>query len=270
MSVVKLFFLSLTMLILSYCGSNYMESPIGEAPFQSSFRYSNSENSYRVYVPKNGQMMRLEVKGKAPMNGWQSFDMEVHSVDKKYLFSYKDELWSESGYDYDGRWTEYKKRAYFDIRFPEKGNYLIYLTDSTNNKEVNTEFKFRAIPIRGSGKAFTPLLFLFGLGLFACILIFMLRFGSDNLPGFASTQKPEPGKKKSKSWIWFYVVAFGLWGIAFSVASDDDDDDEAYRNSSSYYLGHSHRYSQIYVDRSIRQQSLSGSNFRAGSSRGGK
>ncbi len=269
MSVIKLFILSITMLILSWCSSDYMERPTINTPFQASNQFSNTDKPYKFFVPKNGQMMRLEFQGKVPMNRWRTFDMDIYTIDNKYLFSYKDELWSESGRDSDGYWQEHKKRAYFDIRFPKQGEYLVFLSDSTNSATDRNSYRFRAIPITGNSRTFTPLMYLFGFIALGCFIVLFHRMESEGKRPFGKTLQPtpQPSKKKSNSWIYFCVGAIGIWFVAFAIASDDDDDDI---DINSYYLGHSHRYSQIYVDRSMRQQSQSGSNFRAGSSKGGK
>lgn len=264
MSVFKLFILSLMMVGLSFCGSKHMESAATNVKFESGSRFANKEDPYRFTVAKDGQMVRLEFKGTAPMNKWQSFDMEVFTADENYLFSYQDELWSESGYDSDGAWTERKRHAYFDIRFPKKGEYLVYLTDSTNNRSGSMKYTFRAVPINGNANAFKPLMYFFGVIALICFIIIGNIFEEEsNKPMRPSF---EPPKKKSNSWIYFFAGALLLWFIVFLIASDDDDDIDI----NTYYIGYSHKSNSIYVDRSLRQQSLSGSNFRSGSGKGGK
>ena len=267
MSVIKLFVLSLMMFSLSFCGSKYMESTSKDVKYAGSSDYANKDAPYKFTVDSDGQMIRLEFSGTAPMNKWYAFDMEVYSANERYLFSYQDDLWSESGHDSDGAWTERKRHAYLDVRFPQQGEYLIYLTDSSNSRSGNMNYSFRAVPINGNGKAFKPLMLIFGVIGFACFLILAhkLENQSKKPMGYGKSSLAKP-KNKSNTWVYVFGGAFVIWFAVFLTAYDDDDDIDI----NTYYLSHSYKSNSIYVDRSLRQQSLSGSNFRAGSGRGGK
>ena len=269
MSVLKLFIISLVMFLLSFVAKEQMEVPSENVAMASGNHYANSDNVYKFRVREDGQMMRFELKGTMPMNSWKAFDFEVYQSDGQYLFNYSDELWSESGRDSDGRWTEYKRYAYFDMRFPKQGEYDVYLTDSakSNSKTANARYEFRVVPIRGDAGILKPVLYLFGAVAVCCFLILAHRAENDKDTTSSRYGKNRIQNKKvgQKSYVHIYTWCFaiGIFSLFFWLAYANDDDDID-------YVHFSYSHSNIDVDRSIRQQSLSGSNYRAGSGKGGK
>ncbi|MER2491117.1 hypothetical protein [Catenovulum sediminis] len=271
MSVYKLFFISLTIFVLSFCSAQYMESEDAAVVMQKSKNFANTESAYPFEVPHDGQMMRFEFRGRMPMNTWKSFDMEIYSASGEYLFSYQDELWSESGVDSDGKWTERKQHAYFDIRFPKKGQYILYLSDSaaSNRSTAKTQYSFRVVPIKGDRSWFSHLYYIFGAIALVCLVVIFNKMenAGKNSGAFIQPKSNHRLSKKSanSSKVYWYIFAGSLawFGVVYCLAVSHDDSD-------INYIHYAHRHYNMHVDRSIRQQSLSGANFRAGSSKGGK
>lgn len=269
MSVMKLFIICLAAWFLSFCSSEYMEGETQDVPMQLSKKFVEEDEAYHFTVSEDGQMMRLEVRGTMPMNSWKAMEMEVYAADGEYLFTYRDELWSETGTDSDGKWTERKEHAYFDIRFPKQGDYFLFLSDSSqrHTNAHRTNYYFRVVPIRGDKSIFTPMLYIFGGIALLCFIILSYRWEEERKQ---STRKHPPSiadmredSKPSSFVIYLVISILFLWMWLFWLASSNDDDD-------INYVNYAHGHYNLYVDRSVRQQSLSGADFRSGSSRGGK
>ncbi|KAF7781488.1 hypothetical protein PRUB_b0724 [Pseudoalteromonas rubra] len=272
MSVIKTFFLALVMVILCLFGQTILKGPVAKVPYAKSTEFSNKDIAYHFEVPQDGQMMRFELKGTMKMNSWKAMDMEVYQADGTYLFSYQDDLWSESGRDSEGNWTERKTKASFAIRFAKKGKYQLYLTDqSSNNQKLNnTRYYFRVVPVRGDASVLKPLLYVALIVAFLCFAVLGNRYEVDKPLSGKTTYNKKPyghnpfGDQARPSRVPLYAWCFslGLFALLFSWAYKNDDD----INYVSYAYGKSH----MTVDRSIRQQSMSGANHRGGSGRGGK
>ncbi|AZZ96425.1 hypothetical protein [Pseudoalteromonas sp. R3] len=262
MSVIKTFILSLVIVILCFFGGALLEEPIAETPFALSTDFSNKDKAYQFEVPEDGQMMRFEINGTMKMNSWQAMDMEVYNADGTYIFSYQDELWSESGRDSEGDWTERKTKASLEIHFAKKGHYTLYLTDSNSYgfKFSRDKYYFRVIPIRGDASMLRPLRTIAGIIAFGCFCI--LAYRHEN--GYAlSGKKPfDNNTKYKREPIYIGAISLSLFAAVFLYAQTKDDDIN--------YALHAYGNKKMTVDRSIRQQSLSGANHRGGSGRGGK
>lgn len=261
MSVVKTFILSLVMVILCLFAQALLEEPIAKVPFAKSTEFSNKDIAYHFEVPQDGQMMRFELKGTMKMNSWKAMDMEVYQADGTYLFSYQDDLWSESGRDSEGHWTERKTKASFEIRFAKKGKYQLYLTDSNSYgfKISKGTYNFRVVPIRGDASILTPLKYLALIVVVCSFGVFLDRHEKNKM----SSKNPYDEKPKSTyTPVYSWVISLSLFAMLFAYAQANDDDIN--------YVSYAYGKSQMTVDRSIRQQSMSGANHRGGSGRGGK
>ena len=252
--------------MLALAAREWLESPTEQKAFVSSGSYANQDKPYEFKVPSDGAMMRLEVTGTVPMNNWKAFDIEIFDDKGQYLFSYHDELWSESGYDSDGSWTERRRRAFLEQRFPKQGHYTLYFNDSskTNKRTATTRFHFRVVPIRGDGSMLTPVIWISAGVAIVCFILLSNRLEQEkNKP---MRYRP-PAIKKSKPdsfplpGILALFVAPVIMLTLFAYADDDDDIN---------WITLAHYHNNISVDRELRQQSMSGPGFRSGTSRGGK
>ncbi|ALU45182.1 hypothetical protein [Pseudoalteromonas rubra] len=272
MSVIKTFFLALVIMALCFVGSLVLDESVAKVPFVKSTEFTNQDKAYQFDVPADGQMMRFELKGVMKMNTWKAIDMEVYQADGTYLFSYHDELWSESGRDSEGKWTEHRKEASFKIRFAKKGSYQMYLTDqSSNNQKLNnTRYYFRVVPVRGDASVLKPLFYIALIVAFLCFTVLGNRYEEDKpLSGKTTYNKKPYGHnplgdqaRPSRAPLYAWCFSLGLFALLFSWAYKNDDDIN--------YVSYAYGKSQMTVDRSIRQQSMSGANHRGGSGRGGK
>jgi len=271
MNIVKLLLISASTCFMCMLLQNFLAKPTEHRSFKSSRHLANADKPYQFNVPVDGQMMRLEIKGTMPMNNWKSIELEVYKENGDYLFTYQDELWSESGRDSDGAWSEYNNHVFLEQRFPKAGSYNIYLTDSsvTNRRTAAINYTVRAIPIYGDSSFLKPITWGAGIVAVICFIVIANRAEDERKntgsywatkKAYSKNTKPEHGAKT------FYMVVcifFIPMTVASALAYRDDDDDIDWVNASYYNK-------QISVDRELRQQSLSGSAFRTGGSRGGK
>jgi len=270
MSVLKVFIASLLLCLASFIAAEFLKEATSFSPYQSSTKFANKDKAYQFEVFEDGEMIRFEFRGQVPLNRWKSFEIEVYTVEGDYLFSYQDELWSESGRDTDGPWTERKTYAHFDMRFPKKGSYQVFLTDSSksNRSTAKNHYTFRASHIRGDASNMKPIMIFFGIVAAGCFFILANRAEEkrNNMSWDTKSRYAIKSAKGNDSTGTFNVLCLGVFLLWFSVfffayANDDDDID---------YIAFAYIHNEIEVDRSIRQQSLSGPNYRAGASRGGK
>ena len=265
MSFFRLFLIAGVVWLLSVATQDYMESIAEARPYESSIGLANGEKAYRFNVPQAGQMMRLEISGTMPMNDWKSFELEVYDTQGAYLFTYYDELWSATGRDSDGKWTERKTKATLDQRFPKAGEYFLYLSDSakTRRSTAKTNYTIRVVPIRGDGKLLSPIIWVSGVLAFICLLVLMNRMQNDEGDNkYYWRTKPKPKPKSGKVFIAVFAASLCPLIVIAGIASHEDDDVDW--NMVAY------QKSRVSVDHSLRQQSLSGPAFRTGGTLGGK
>jgi len=272
MTLVKTMLLSVMVLILSLVAQDFLEAPTEVVPFSTSGNFANKDKAYSFTVPEDGQMMRLEFRGTMPMNKWKSFDMEIYDPNWKYLFSYQDELWSETGRDSDGQWTERRRIAYIEQRFPKKGEYFVYLSDSSksNSSTANSHYTFRIVPIRGDGSYFKPFIYI-SIGVLVLCFVYLAHLHeknkeANNSMSFKPINKLAKGTTKKKSGINFFTILFLIMFLFISIGALAMMNDDSDVN----WLFVAQKHKRMTVDRSVRQESLSGSGFVGGSGRGGK
>ena len=266
MTTIRLLVISAAAFLICLLLREILETPVSITDFASSQQLSNKDKAYQFKVPEDGQMMRFEVVGRTPMNTWKSVDIDVYDQVGNYLFTYQDELWAETGRDSDGRWTEYRDRAEFTQHFPKKGIYEAYVSESSgpSSRIKTNDFRFRVVPVLGNSRLLTPLVWVSGAIAFVCLLILGNRM--DKGRPISSYKKPrhplqKPQTNKSTMTVIALFFAPTLLLTAMAFQKDDDDIDWLYASHSS---------KQMTVDRELRQQSLSGAQFRTGGSRGGK
>ena len=272
MTAVKTVLLAIMVLVLSLAAQDFLEAPTEAIPFSTSGNFANKDKAYSFKVPEDGQMMRLEFRGTMPMNKWKAIDMEVYDTNWKYLFSYHDELWAETGTDSDGRWTEHRRVAYIEQRFPKKGEYFVYLSDSskTNRSTANSQYTFRVVPIRGDGSLFKP--FIYGSIAVLVICFIYAAHLHEKSKNNSNSMSYKPVKKfgqtevKKKSGLNFFTILILILFLLVSVGALAWMNDDSEVN----WLFVAQKHKRMTVDKSVRQDSLSGSGFVGGSGRGGK
>jgi len=272
MTAVKTVLLAIMVLVLSIAAQDFLEAPTASIPFSTSGNFANKDRAYSFKVPEDGQMMRLEFRGNMPSNRWKAMDMEIYDSNWKYLFSYHDELWVETGRDSDGQWTERRSKAYIEQRFPKKGEYFIYLSDSskTNPTTANNQYTFRVVPIRGDGSLFKPFIYvsiavLVISFIYAAHLLEKQKQASQRF-SYRPVKKLGNTEVKKKSALNFFTVLILVLFLLISVGALAWKKDDSDVN----WLFVAQKHKRMTVDKSVRQDSLSGSGFVGGSGRGGK
>ncbi|WP_199610056.1 hypothetical protein [Flocculibacter collagenilyticus] len=265
--MTKLFCVAVLTLIVGFFIRSILDAPTNHTDYQSSTQWSNQDKGYTFTVPNDGQIMRLEIRGTMPMNRWKSIAMDIYDDKENYLFTYTDELWSESGYDSDGRWTEYRKKASINQRFAKAGTYVAFISDSHNinrSSIVDTHtFRFRAVPLHGDISKLMPFLWLVGGVVAICFAVFIFRAETkDDRVNPILSMRDIKTKKTMSIWILIAIFFIPLFALTAWGSIKDDDD------INWIYVANTHR--NVTVDRDLRQQSLSGAHFRSGGSTGGK
>ena len=271
MTTMKLFIIAIVTFICAWMIDSDLAAPETSKPYADSTSYSNTDTPYPFEVTRNGQMIRFEVKGRLPLNSWKSIDIEIFDNEGNYLFAYTDELWAESGRDSDGSWTEYHTQVHLDQRFPKKGRYQAFITDSSSSKQASQQssFRFRILAIRGDTGKMNIILWLSGLVAGFCLLVFIHRHEQEKnaieyKPVKRLTTQQLDAMKTAPMKVWPVLLLFFIPTLLTSVWAYSDDDDEI------NWLSYSYRHSHIYVDRELREHSVASAQFRTGGSRGGK
>ena len=266
MSILRLLLISSVTFLVSLFFNELLQTPVSETHYESSKRLANKDKAYRFEVPENGQMMRFEIAGSMPMNTWKSIDIDVYDLAGNYLFTYQDELWSESGRDSEGKWTEYRRYAEFSQHFPKKGIYEAYVSDSSGprSKIRSNDFRIRAVPIRGNNSFIKPVLWISGAIALMCLVIIGNRMEENKHTKYRPRKSPSLQQKNDKSVVLIVLAIFLAPTVLLTAMAFQKDDDDV------NWLHVSHRSKKMTVDRELRQQSLSGAEFRTGGSRGGK
>ncbi|KZN54665.1 hypothetical protein N474_17835 [Pseudoalteromonas luteoviolacea CPMOR-2] len=268
MSLLRFATTTLIATILAWLCKLYVQEPVyslEKVRFISSKNYQSTP--YKFETSKDGAMVRFEVKGYMRDNTWSSFEFEVFGTKETYLFTYHDELWTETGRDSDGAWRESRNHLYFDIRLPEAGEYHAVLHTSKGPvpraRATENHFNFRVYEINGNKEWLNITMWLLGILCFGAFLI------SDYLG------KREPSsrylhefiQKRSKNEFmpiaWLLALYVFVLSALTAMACHDDDLLIDYRGKSA-------SNKNLKVDRQLREHSMSSAGYRTRSGLGGK
>ena len=115
------------------------------------------------------QVVQIQVSQTVPMQAWSTIAGEVVDARDNTLFSFNEELWSESGIDSDGPWTEKKNTYNLSITFTRPGEYFIeFDVESSLNQQQPISVQARRK--RGSS---IPYMVIGGLAIIIGLLISM-------------------------------------------------------------------------------------------------
>lgn len=272
MNIYKLFIIAAISFLACIIIRADLQAPLISGQYGNFKDYDGQDKAYLFNVPEDGQMMRLEIKGRLPLNSWKAIDIEIFDPDGNYLFSYSDELWAETGHDSDGKWTEYRDYTHHDVHFPKKGQYSAYVSSTfgPNKRAEHFSYTFRIIPIKGNSKILIPLMWMSGIIAGLCLFVILNRLEEGKNKSDISFQ---PITKKGLQAKQAMETTFPVWPIALlffvpvllvSLFAYGKDDDEA--DWQVYAYGHSN----IYVDKQLREQSIGSAGFRSRGGPGGK
>lgn len=117
---------------------------------------TGSGKAYQTTLPSSGGLIGpIEIKGKNNVfqidikqvvndGYWSYVDVEVLNENQEYLYSFGKELWSESGYDDEGHWSESVNTYDMKMTVKEPGTYFFKLsTESNQNYSANISVKIQ-------------------------------------------------------------------------------------------------------------------------------
>ncbi len=88
-----------------------------------------------IKLDGNNTVLNIEIRNIVEMMRWRYVGIDVLDSKQNYLFGFGDELWSETGRDSGGQWTERKKEYDMDITIPNPGTYYLKVTTESNSRE---------------------------------------------------------------------------------------------------------------------------------------
>ncbi|NHH88138.1 hypothetical protein [Pseudoalteromonas sp. MB47] len=272
MNIYKLFIIAAITFVVCLVIRADLQAPLISGQYGNFKDYDGQDKPYLFTVPEDGQIMRLEIKGRLPLNSWKAIDIEIFDPDGNYLFSYSDELWAETGHDSDGKWTEYRDYTHHDVHFPKKGQYSAYVSSTfgPNKRAEHFSYTFRIIPIKGNSNFMLPLLWISGFigGVALFVMLHRLeaeREGSDITYKPINKLNPEAIKAmESRISVWPIVLLFLAPVLFFSFLAYSKGDKEQDWQVYSYH------HLTISVDKQLREQSIGSAGFRSRGGPGGK
>ncbi len=87
-----------------------------------------------IKLDGKNSVLNIEIKNTVEMMRWRYVGVDVLDSKQDYLFGFGDELWSETGRDSDGQWTERKKDFDMDITIPNPGTYYLEVSSESNSR----------------------------------------------------------------------------------------------------------------------------------------
>lgn len=137
-----------------------------------------------IHVKQDQSVYSVRVKEILKVGQYSTVNLALLDANKKYLFSFGDDLWAEEGYDSEGYWKETKE--YYDIKLtiPEAGKYFLQagIETSKNKSRVHVEI----VPKNGSSLPFL------WLGVFVLITAIVMNLKAKGI------RPPEKSKKQTK------------------------------------------------------------------------
>lgn len=90
-------------------------------------------------IEEDNTVLQMEVNRSIQGETWSFITLELLDEDQNYLMGFGDELYYETGYDSDGRWTASKQSYDQKFTIPEKGEfYLRAVTE--NGSQIPSEY----------------------------------------------------------------------------------------------------------------------------------
>lgn len=264
--LVQAFLATLIAFVVSLVIKSWMEAPLINYGEVSGKALIQQEEAYFFNVPEAGSMVEFTLTGKTPDNDWSVFDIEVYGPDGNYLFTYFDELWSETGKDSDGFWRESKQYASLTQRFSQPGTYHAILSHADGR--LNVKYLNLGIKVLNGDSRYIKLIFrvcmiLTVVLLIAIVLYFDIWIKSVNTP---YSSKPRSYRKpglatKIKLFLWLLVI--------YSICITSAGYVGAKKKTADVDWAHIHG-SQTTRDKSLLGTTSVAADFRGGAGRAGK
>lgn len=101
-----------------------------------------------IKARKRNEVFSVGINASIPVQTWAFVEGEVLNQNKEYLFAFGKELWSETGRDSEGRWSEKKIDYKIKVTFPEPGEYFFNFKSAGNT--IPNDLKVKIVKKRGS------------------------------------------------------------------------------------------------------------------------
>lgn len=110
-----------------------------------------------IEVNYPGEVYEIDMLSKLPVNHWTFIEIEITDNFDNFLFSIGKELYHETGFDSDGKWTENINQNQTKITFPETGLYYLNFYSNSKVRKRTTTLNVNIKRYRGSSVAFYSL-----------------------------------------------------------------------------------------------------------------
>lgn len=153
-------------------------------------------------VEKAGDVYYVDLKQTLKIyNVWSFIDAEVLDEEKEFLFGFGEEVWSETGSDDEGAWSEKQESFTHKITFPEAGKFYLNFKAEPYDQTSAENVEVAVTKLVGSALAH------FWIGLFSAIVSIAVWIWAANISG---TYRGAPSARRR--------------GSAADDEKDDDDD----------------------------------------------
>lgn len=204
-------------LILASLAKSYLETPKIDYGYKAGVPLVREDDAYFFTVPEAGSVLEFKFKTDMPDNTWKSVELQVFGPDGSYLFTYFDELWTETGRDSEGFWRESKSFASLTQRFSTPGEYHALLSHTDGpKKHTRYSFEFRVAVLNGEFKYLQPIhkALLFTTILLFCLIIAFFdswrRKSSLSLKPIHKIGDPRPAKPRPRLFLWLLGISLLL------------------------------------------------------------
>lgn len=179
MKIITSLFVSLGLFILlAIFLKGWLDTPVMSGP---EVRIGNTKKlvRYDFKVAKAGAIIEIKLDATLPDNTWKEVEVEVFSTREGYLFTYFDELWTETGIDKGyQKWRESSINNQARQRIPVAGEYylLVRYRDSPALKNQPKVFYLSVRQLRGDSHQLETIMEMIALPVFALsvCLVFVL------------------------------------------------------------------------------------------------
>ena len=208
-------------LILASLAKSYLETPKIDYGYKAGVPLVREDDAYFFTVPEAGSVLEFKFKTDMPDNTWKSVEFQVFGPDGSYLFTYFDELWTETGRDSEGFWRESKSFASLTQRFSTPGEYHALLSDTDGpKKHTNYRFEFRVTVLNGDPSFLKPVYTTLKILTGFLFLLFAISIDSwrktwrkawhYSLKSIHKIGDPRPAKPRPRLFLWLLGISLLL------------------------------------------------------------
>lgn len=129
-----------------------------------------SGGEFKIKSPSKNCVFKIDVHQVLYPNSWSYVNVTVEDNKRNELYAFGDELWSESGRDDEGAWSESDLSFNNKITFPDDGIYYLVIEPEISQEHLDKvgDITIKATPIQGSSVPHKT------MGIFALLIAFVL------------------------------------------------------------------------------------------------